>query len=69
MKTKKELYLVEVKRPEDVSIDRMTAYTKDAVSSWRGGYAPDDPLIDLEEAKVQRATHGRLCRAARKATE
>ena len=60
----KELYLVEVKRPDGVTIPQMTAYIEDAVSSWKGGYHPDHPLFGLPEAKARRATHTRLMRAA-----
>ncbi|MDE2100450.1 MAG: hypothetical protein KGL39_24575 [Patescibacteria group bacterium] len=51
----KEIYMVEVERPDGVDVGRMTDYIRKAVNNWCGQYMAGDPLINLTEVKVRRA--------------
>lgn len=41
----KEVYTVELDRPEGVTVKELVAYIKDAVETWGGQRSNDDPLF------------------------
>jgi len=41
----KEVYTVELDRPEGVTVAELTAYIREAIELWGGQKRPDDPLF------------------------
>lgn len=49
----RELYVVQLVRPDGVGRKEMAGYIEEAVSSWKGQYHPDNPLFDIDEDAVK----------------
>ncbi|MHB0978420.1 MAG: hypothetical protein ACYC1K_03425 [Minisyncoccota bacterium] len=53
MKKKTVQYIITLKLPPGVSKRRMQAFIKEAVETWSGQWAPDDPIFDFHKCKVE----------------
>lgn len=49
-----EVYIVEIKRPEGVSVEEMCGYIQGAVSTMSGACHPRDPLFQIAKCKVKK---------------
>ncbi len=57
---RKEQYIVEIERPEGVSVAEMKEYIRDAVGAWKGGMHPEDAIfyLDHDSIKVKKFNGG-----------
>lgn len=59
---KREIYRIEVERPDGVSVTDLREYMKTAINQWGKGGDPDSPFWYIEVKKITRtlveAKHG-----------